>query len=168
MDKSNFYYGGTFTNAVFMNKEQTLIHAYYKATEESAPTRIVVDLVDNTDEMARQAVFNAFTIDELVANTNEYEKALRRERHNIYIEEALQRGLVYDPSKVEPNKALSFDWVFELPEGTAGHDFLFELKLRLFDLPAVSESNNYENKKKLRDATNPIDAIYYAGKLIHE
>jgi hypothetical protein len=93
---------------------------------------------------------------------------IRRAMHESYIEAAKQQGLIYDPGTYQPNSKLSIDAIFDLPEGSTGQDFLFELKLRVFDLRPVADSDNSEYKKKIRDATSPIEVLYWAGKFLYE
>jgi hypothetical protein len=45
---------------------------------------------------------------------------------------------------------------------------LFNLKVKIFDLPQVSSSTNSELKKKLRETKTPLEALYVAGKFLYE
>jgi hypothetical protein len=47
-------------------------------------------------------------------------------------------------------------------------DLLFNIKLKIFDLPKVTQSNNTELKKKLREAKTPLESLYIAGKFLNE
>ena len=45
---------------------------------------------------------------------------------------------------------------------------LFNTKLKIFDLPQVTQSTNSELKKKLREAKTPLESLYIAGKFLYE
>ena len=73
-----------------------------------------------------------------------------------------------DPAITNPQEKLVVDNLFNPPEGITGTDLLFNLKLKIFDLPAVTQSTNSELKKKLREAKTPLESLYIAGKFLYE
>jgi hypothetical protein len=60
------------------------------------------------------------------------------------------------------------DHLFSPPTGDTGTDLLFNIKSKIFDLPAVTQSTNTELKKKLREAKTPLESLYVAGKFLYE
>jgi len=81
---------------------------------------------------------------------------------------ATKYGLIYDPAVTNPQDKLTVDHLFNPPEGDVGMDLLFNIKLKIFDLPAVTQSTNVELKKKLREAKTPLESLYIAGKFLYE
>jgi hypothetical protein len=81
---------------------------------------------------------------------------------------ATKHGLIYDPAAIDPQNKLTLDHLFNPPEGKVGMDLLFNIKLKIFDLPEVMQSNNNELKKKLREAKTPLESLYIAGKFLNE
>jgi len=83
-------------------------------------------------------------------------------------EMALDYGLVYDPNAEQDASAHSVDHIFEPPEGDDGTDLLFNIKLKIFDMEQVVNSEDDDLKKELREADTPLKALYVAGKFLFE
>lgn len=158
---------GKFINAYFANNEQTMVHAYWTDPDNERAIQYTCNITDTSSEVT-QAVLKEFTVDDIRQRTDENNKAIIRARHEFLMTQAKNEGLVYNPGNYEPNRVLNFDWLIDLPEGVQGQDFLFELKLRLFDIPAIAEDGDSYQKKMVRDAPTPLKAIYEAGKILYK
>jgi len=161
------YDKGKFVRAYFVQGSRDTVRAFWKPNNSNELQEVLAETLPGIDR-GYDAILKDLSLDDIERETNENEKVFRQQLANFYMAEAEKKGFVYDSSVVEPNKRLNFDWLFELPEGTEGQDFLFELKLRLFDDERIASSSDADTKKKMRDADNVLDAMYYAGKLIHE
>lgn len=81
---------------------------------------------------------------------------------------ALDNGLVYDPNAAEQMDRLTVDHIFNPTPDDISTDFLFNLKIKIFDLPEVEGSTNAALKKELREAQDPLKSLYVAGKFLYE
>jgi hypothetical protein len=91
------------------------------------------------------------------------------ENFKLFVKEmATEYGLVYDPNAANRETVASYEQIFNPPEGDEGTDLLFNIKLKIFDLPQVVDSDNAELKRELREAETPLKALYVAGKFLFE
>lgn len=108
------------------------------------------------------------SVDEIEEMTKDHRKLLIQNEQEALIAAAKEQGLVYEAGQRTPNSISSLDYIFNLPDTEIGTDFLFELKLRVFDMEQVMQSDNKEWKKKIRDSSSPIEVMYWAGKFLYE
>lgn len=157
---------GRFTHAVYSSSKQNLIFAtwYDESTKKHKEIAIKTDL---NNEFYKK-LLQTFTTDEIYQMTDQKRK-LNSQTFEIYVKDiALKYGLVYDPLIHNPQEKLTVDNLFNPPAGDLGTDLLFNLKLKIFDLPEVTQSDNTELKKKLREAKTPLESLYIAGKFLYE
>lgn len=157
---------GRFTHAVYASSKQNLIFAtwYSEDTKKHKEIAIKTDL----NNKIYKKLLETFTPDEIYQMTDQKRK-LNSQTFEIYVKDiALKYGLVYDPLIHNPQEKLTVDNLFNPPVGDVGTDLLFNLKLKIFDLPEVTQSNNTELKKKLREAKTPLESLYIAGKFLYE
>lgn len=156
---------GTFINAVFTSSKKNTIEATFKHEDESLES--VVIEVDLNNEVYKK-LLDTFTIDEITKFTNAKINHDKVNFSEFVLAMCADRGLVYDPNGADEKSKLVIDNLFALPEGDAGTDLLFNIKMKCFELPEVVASEDTELKKKLRKATTPIEAFYITGKFLYE
>ena len=83
-------------------------------------------------------------------NTFERDAAEREAYLSLVQASALDSGLLYDPNNEDVSNRLNVDHLFELPEGMIGEEFLFNLKLRIFDMHEVMNCEVNEENSKLK------------------
>jgi len=157
---------GTFTNAVFANGQKNTILALWKDNETLTTEEIVIK--PNLENHIYCKLLEQFTVDEISTMTDQRNKINRNAFEQLVKKMAIDNGLLYNESAATEQNKITIDFIFTPMEGDAGSDLLFDIKLKIFDLPEVINSSNSELKSKLRQATTPLEALYVAGKFLYE
>lgn len=157
---------GTFTNAVFANGQKNTILALWKDNETLTTQEIVIK--PNLENHIYCKLLEQFTVDEISTMTDQRNKINRNAFEQLVKKMAIDNGLLYNESAATEQNKITVDFIFTPMEGDAGSDLLFDIKLKIFDLPEVVNSSNSELKSKLRQATTPLEALYVAGKFLYE
>jgi len=157
---------GKFINAVFASSKKKLILAIWQDNETKQQHEIAIE-TDLNSNMYKK-LLETFTTDEISTMTDQKRKHAAKSWELIVKDIAEKYGLIYDPSATSPRDKLVIDHLFNPPEGEAGMELLFNTKLKIFDLPEVTQSSNTELKKKLREAKTPLESLYIAGKFLYE
>lgn len=155
---------GRWTEARFLSSKKDLIAALWLHEESQQLEEILIN-VDLEEELYVQ-LLETYTTDEISTMTTEKAKEDQELFLGLVKQMALDYGLVYDPDAAEGKESLNIDAIFNPPEGDAGTDLLFNIKLKIFELDAVVDSEDSWNKKKLREAKTPLEAFYIAGKFL--
>ena len=113
-------------------------------------------------------LLETFTTDEISTMTDQKHKNQAASFELVVKDIAKKYGLIYDPAITNPQDKLTLDHLFTPTNDSVGTDLLFNLKVKIFDLPQVSSSTNSELKKKLRETKTPLEALYVAGKFLYE
>jgi hypothetical protein len=157
---------GKFTHAVFANDKKDLIRALWQdeATKQHYEYTMEIDL----NNEIYQKLLETFTTSEISSMTEQQHKRSQAMYETFLKNVGVKYGLLYNPSALHPKEAFNIDHLFDLPNSNDGNDFLFNIKIKIFDLPQVANSNNKDLKKKLRESKTPIEALYIAGKFLYE
>lgn len=161
---------GEFIDACFTDDTKSAVEATWHdfGVDRYYSVFIDVDLKDTN----YQKLLEKFNLKQIKNNTFERDAAEREAYLSLVQASALKSGLLYDPNNEDVSNRLNVDHLFELPEGMIGEEFLFNLKLRIFDMHEVMNCEvNEENSKlktKLREAKTPIECLYLAGKFLYE
>ena len=157
---------GKFINALFASSKKKLILAIWQDNETKQQHEIAIETDLNNKMYVK--LLETFTTDEISTMTDQKRKHAAKSWELVVKDIALKYGLIYDPSSTNPQDKLVIDHLFNPPEGEAGMELLFNTKLKIFDLPQVTQSSNTELKKKLREAKTPLESLYIAGKFLYE
>ena len=157
---------GKFINAVFASSKKKLILAIWQDNETKQQHEVAIETDLNNKMYVR--LLETFTTDEISTMTDQKRKHAAKSWELIVKDIAEKYSLIYDPSATNPQDKLVIDHLFNPPEGEAGMELLFNTKLKIFDLPEVTQSTNTELKKKLREAKTPLESLYIAGKFLYE
>jgi hypothetical protein len=161
---------GKFTWARYVSSKKDYIEATWMRNDVPEGTSPYMQVSVRADLESENYVtlLNTFTTDEISIMTDQYSK-LQAEDFKAFVKEmALSYGLVYDPNAERDVKVHSVDHIFEPPAGDDGTDLLFNVKLKIFDLKEVIDSEDEDLKKELREADTPLKALYVAGKFLFE
>lgn len=157
---------GRFTHARFTSSQKDQVESIWFDEENETYEQVAIDI--NLENPLYVKLLETFTTDEISMMTDTY---AREEQENFFAlvkSIAEDNGLIYNPdAEVEKDK-LEIDHIFNPPEGNDGEDLLFDIKLKIFDMQTVSDSENTELKKQLREADSPLKALYIAGKFLYE
>jgi hypothetical protein len=157
---------GKFTHAIFTDKNKDMITAIWMDHDTEEYHEILIDV--NLEEKNYKKLLESFDLREISEMTKDY---WYEEEENFYLvvkDMALKHGLVYDPENADESDRLRIEHIFNPPEGEAFEDFLFNLKLYIFEQQEVVDSEDTELKRKLREAKTPLESLYIAGKFFYE
>jgi len=159
-------HNGRFINAVYASSKRKLILAIWQDNGTMQQHEVAIETDLNSDTYKK--LMETFTVDEISTMTDQKRKMASKNWEIIVKDVAQKYGLIYDPSAVDPQDKLVLEHLFNPPEGEVGMELLFNTKLKIFDLPQVTQSTNSELKKKLREAKSPMESLYIAGKFLYE
>ena len=157
---------GKFTYARFVNTQKRIIEATWHRDDIDQDELVIFD--SSLENPTYLKLLETFTVDEISTMTNQYNKQQSESFKQLVMKMCIDNNLVYDPNAADQKDRLVIDNLFNLPEGDAGSDLLFEIKLKIFDLPQVVNSTNADLKATLRKAATPLEALYIAGKFLYE
>jgi len=161
---------GKFTHARYVSSKKDIIEAIWmwNEVEDGETPYMQVAIEVDLEDPNYITLLDTFTTDEISTMTDQHAKE-EAENFKVFVKEmALDYGLVYDPSAEQDASAHSVDHIFEPPEGDDGTDLLFNIKLKIFDMEQVVNSEDDDLKKELREADTPLKALYVAGKFLFE
>jgi len=161
---------GKFTHARYVSSKKDIIEAIWmwNEVEDGETPYMQVAIEVDLEDPNYITLLDTFTTDEISTMTDQHAKE-EAENFKVFVKEmALDYGLVYDPNAEQDASAHSVDHIFEPPEGDDGTDLLFNIKLKIFDMEQVVNSEDDDLKKELREADTPLKALYVAGKFLFE
>jgi hypothetical protein len=157
---------GQFIEARFLSSRKDLIEAIWHDTDNDRYNKIIIP--SDLEHPDYQKLMDQFTTDEIATMTDQYSKKVQEDFNENVKQIALDYGLIYDPDAADQKDRLVLDNIFEPKDDDASTDLLFNIKLKIFELEEVLNSDDAVLKKELREATTPIQAFYIAGKFLYE
>ena len=157
---------------VFSDQEQRYVSIYYNDDEVIDPERgfhlrrADYDLEDSKNPDVQQ-LLKLWTFEEIEVHTREFKKQERLAYEAEVIDIAKREGLIVEDQNKEqedprmPLDDLIFNWN---KEDEKQKELLFQLKLKMFDMKHVQESNKKTSKTSLRKAQTPLDALVAYSK----
>jgi len=160
---------GKFVHARYASGRKDMIVATYQDNEgQNYPITIRTDLEDEY----YLRLLDTYSIDEISRMTTQFLEGQRQAFEAMVLRLGQDFGLLYDPNVIAEERGdtnvTSIEQIFEPGNDTKDQDFLFNLKLRIFDMEEVENSDNAELKKSLREAQSPLESLYIAGKFLYE
>lgn len=157
---------GKFTHARYVSSKKDTIEAIWYDEEYKQYNQVAISTdLENRDYVK---LLETFTTDEISTMTDQHSRE-QAESFKLFVKDiATEYGLVYDPNAANRETVASYEQIFNPPEGDEGTDLLFNIKLKIFDLPQVVDSENTDLKRELREAETPLKALYVAGKFLFE
>lgn len=122
---------------------------------------------DERDEIY-QEMLKAFSIDEIDIMTEEYKKIEYDDFLAAARVAAEDAGLIFDPENAEHKGRIKLEDIFNPQDNDEATDILFNVKLKIFELEEVLNSEDAILKKALREAKTPLEAFCIAGKFLYE
>ena len=159
---------GEFTYATFYSDDKTLIRAIFHDDNDDWETYHEIIIPVDLEDQNYQKLLETFDLEQINKMTNE-ERAVQRENFLEVVKEVAEKsGMIYDPESANIENHLRIDHLFKLPDDELGEEFLFNIKLNIFEMEKVMHSDDADLKKRLREATSPIECFYIAGKFLYE
>ncbi len=163
---------GKFTHARYVSPQMDQIEAIWyneNVLDDKESPYISIAIPVDLEDSLYVKLLETFTTDQIHGMTKDY-LSEEEETFKIFVKKiAEDEGLIFDPNaEKNNNQSHSIDHIFEPPEGDEGTDLLFNIKLKIFDIPSVVDSENTELKRQLREADTPLKALYICGKFLFE
>ena len=144
------YFAGNFVEARYMSSDRSMVQAYFNDNNLNSVVNIYTT-IDNTDYTE---LLKIVTVEDIERTTQEHNKNTTSVLLKLAEQEYKRQGI-----DVTGNSLLGIvNTVFNFNAET-DIDFLFNLKLKCFELQKVKESKNTVLKAQLRTAKNPLEVI---------
>lgn len=162
-------YQGQWVHARYANDEKNIIEAVLEqVTEDGEFDRSGVIIHVNMEDEEFQSVLEVFSLDQI----EEMTKVHIAERTQSYLglveKIATEKGLIFQPDKVNRFGHKDLPAYFSVAENDIEEEYLFDLKLSVFEMPEVYDSTNDDLKRQLREANTVAKTLYIAGKFLYE
>ena len=150
-------------SAYFIDNDRKNIEVLIKSEDEKQVIPIIMPF-DKTD--SKFIELNAIvTVDQLHENTYDKKKQEQKDFEELTIEIARKNGLVFDEYKLDTKFYPTL--IKAMFNELENEDHLFALKLALFEVEKIRDSENNELKKKLRQSKNKLDVLKLAIELLN-
>ena len=144
-----------FITAHFIDNERQNIEILMTNEEKTATIPYYIPFDEN--DVKYQALKTVQTLDELHEATYQKKKEERKDFEDTVLSIAKKDGIIMDSAKIDTK---FYPKVVEsLFSDAENADHLFALKLAVFEVDKVKDSDKDDVKKKLRQAKNKIDVL---------
>lgn len=162
-------YQGQWVHARYASNEKNLIEAVLEqVTADGEIDHSGVIIPVNMEDEDFQSVLEVFSLEQIEEMTKQH----IADRTQVYLDMvkkiATDAGLIFEPRKINRFGAKELPEYFSLPETDIEEEYLFDLKLSVFEMPEVYNSTNDELKRQLREADTVAKTLYVAGKFLYE
>jgi hypothetical protein len=144
-----------FITAHFVDNERQNIEILMTNEDKSATIPYVIPFDEK--DVKYQALKTVMSVDQLHEATYQQKKLQRKDFEDTVLAIAKKDGIIMDAAKIDtkfyPKVVESLFLDAENP------DHLFALKLAVFELDKVKDSDKDDIKKKLRQAKNKVDVL---------
>ena len=158
------YLKDNFLTAYFVDNERQNIEIQTTTEDKKGVFTTIIPFKEENPQY--QALNKFMTLDQLHESTHEKNKT----QHQLYKEQAMkfvkESGLVLDKDIHKLDTKFYPAVIKSLLQDVDNVDHNFALKLALFEEKSISESDDIEGKKKLRQSKNKIDTIITALNII--
>ena len=155
MQVTEEYLKDNFLTAYFIDNERQNIEIQATSEDKKKVYTYVIPYDENRDEY--KALMTMITLDQLHEYTYQRVKNERRLFEEQVIRIAQKDGLIMDSEKIDTKFYPTL--VNSLFEEQDNADHVFALKLALFELDAIKNSENEEAKKELRKSKDKLDIL---------
>ena len=155
MQVTEEYLKDNFLTAYFIDNERQNIEIQATSEDKKKVYTYVIPYDENRDEY--KALMTMITLDQLHEYTYQRVKNERRLFEEQVIRIAQKDGLIMDSERIDTKFYPTL--VTSLFEDQDNADHVFALKLALFELDAIKNSENEEAKKELRKSKDKLDIL---------
>lgn len=155
MQVTEEYLKDHFLTAYFIDNERQNIEIQATSEDQKKVYTYVIPFDENRDEY--KALSKFMSLDQLHESTYQRVKNERRLFEEQVIRIAQKDGLIMDSERIDTKFYPTL--VTSLFEDQDNADHVFALKLALFELDAIKNSENEEAKKELRKSKDKLDIL---------
>ena len=155
MQVTEEYLKDNFLTAYFIDSERQNIEIQATSEDKTKVYTYIIPFDESRDEY--KALMTMMNLDQLHETTYQKKKGERRLFEEEVIRIAQKDGLIMDSNKVDTKFYPTL--VTSLFEDQDNADHVFALKLALFELDAIKNSENEEAKKELRKSKDKLDIL---------
>ena len=155
MQVTEEYLKDHFLTAYFIDNERQNIEIQATSEDQKKVYTYVIPFDESRDEY--KALSKFMSLDQLNESTYQKVKNERRLFEEQVIRIAQKDGLIMDSEKIDTKFYPTL--VTSLFEDQDNADHVFALKLALFELDAIKNSENEEAKKELRKSKDKLDIL---------
>ena len=155
MQVTEEYLKDNFLTAYFIDNERQNIEIQATSEDKKKVYTYIIPYDENRDEY--KALSKFMNLDQLHESTYQKAKNERRIFEEQVIRIAQKDGLIMDSEKIDTKFYPTL--VTSLFEDQDNADHVFALKLALFELDAIKNSENEEAKKELRKSKDKLDIL---------
>lgn len=162
-------YQGHWAHARFANNDKSLIEAVLEqVTSDGEIDHSGVVIRVNMEDEDFQSVLEVFSLDQIEEMTKEHIAGRTQAYLNLVEKIATEKGLIFQPDKLNRFGNKELPAYFATAENDIEEEYLFDLKLSVFEMPEVYDSTNDDLKRQLREADTVAKTLYIAGKFLYE
>ena len=154
-----------FVEASFIDSERKNIEVLTKSDDGKSVIPTIIPF-DETNHMFKE-LMDIKTLDELHEDTHNKKKEEARLFELFAMDVVKRKGLVLEKDINKLDTKFYPTVVKSLLTNIDNIDHIFALKLAFFEIKSISESEDIEGKKKLRQAKNKLEVIDLALKIIN-
>jgi len=153
-----------FIDAYFIDSERQNIEILTTSEDKSKVFPTIIPFDENNHML--QALKSVMSIDELHENTYKKKQTERKLFEEQVLNIAKKEGLLFNEQKLDTKFYPTL--VKGILDDQENEDHLFALKLALFEVEKIRNSENSESKSKIRKGKTKIEVLTEAFKLISE
>jgi hypothetical protein len=150
-------------NAYFIDNERKNIEMVVRSQDQKSVFTEITPFDENNEQY--RILIKNISLDQLHENTYQKKKDERREYEEEVIRIAKRDGLISDNIN---NEEYFTNMLKVIVKDESNEDQLFALKLALFEVDKIRDSQNTEIKKKIRAGSKKPEVLLNALKIICE
>lgn len=154
---------GNLINAYFIDNERKNIEMVLRSQDQKSVFTEITPFDENNEQY--RILIKNISLDQLHENTYQKKKDERREYEEEVIRIAKRDGLISDNIN---NEEYFTNMLKVIVKDESNEDQLFALKLALFEVDKIRDSQNTEIKKKIRAGSKKPEVLLNALKIICE
>ena len=155
------YLKENFIDAYFIDNERQNIEVLSKSEDGKKAISTIIPW--DTNNVSFEALKTVISVDQLHERTHTKKQEERKLFEEQVMRIAKKEGMVFDETKLD---ATAYSSIVKLLFSDKQDDHLFALKLALFEVEKIRDSENIELKKALRQSKTKVDALLNALKII--
>lgn len=141
--------------AYYTNPEKTVIEIIYKEGEKA----YAYHLEHNNNSQDFKDLINEYSLEKILKTTTERLNGYRQQLKKV-VSEYQQKALEKSEEEVNVLRERLFDPLIHFDTNNQKHqEFMFTLKLKIFDLDKVKNSKDEQTKTIIRNAKSPSELL---------
>lgn len=152
---------GNLINAYFIDNEKKNIEMVLRSQDQKSVFTEITPFDENNEQY--RILIKNISLDQLHENTYQKKKDERREYEEEVVRIAKRDGLISDNIN---NGEYFTNMLKVIVEDESNEDHLFALKIALFEVEDIRDSENIELKKNIRQSKSKAEILLNALKII--